>query len=101
MRSAQATGFFRYVIVDGSFITDEDSPNDIDLILVLRPDHDFNLSLRPFEYNLLSKRSIRREYGFDVVIAIEASEALDDYAEFFSRVRNRPDLTKGLVRLSL
>jgi hypothetical protein len=46
---AKATGLVTAVILDGSFVTDKDAPSDIDLILVLRPDHDFAASLRPFE----------------------------------------------------
>jgi hypothetical protein len=36
LRQVQATGFFVAMIVDGSFVTDTDCPNDIDLILVPR-----------------------------------------------------------------
>src|SRR6476660_8069089 len=50
-REAKATGFVRAVIIDGSFVTSIDIPNDVDNILVLRADHDFAADLRPFAYN--------------------------------------------------
>jgi hypothetical protein len=54
------------VMIDGSFVTGTAEPNDIDLIVVLSGDHDFSVSLRPFEYNVLSRRQVRKHYGFDV-----------------------------------
>jgi len=101
LRDVAATSFFRTVIVDGSFVTAEDAPNDIDLILVLLETHDFTATLRPFEYNVVSKRQIRRQHGFDAIVASEGSRELDDYIEFFSRVRDRFGVTKGLLRVSL
>lgn len=90
-----------WVVIDGSFVTTEDSPNDIDLVLVVRSDHDFAITLRPFEYNALSKRWIRKEFGFDAVVAREGSRVLIEYLEFFAQVRKRPELTKGLLRIDL
>lgn len=101
IHEARGAGFFRAVIVDGSFVTAEDHPNDIDLILVLLPTHDFDADVRPFEYNVLSKRAIRRRFGFDAVILCEGSETIADAIEFFTRIRGQPDARKGLLRLNL
>lgn len=49
------------VIVNGSFVTSAAEPNDVDLILLVRPDHDFSAELRPFEYNVISRRQVREE----------------------------------------
>src|SRR5205085_11246191 len=54
VKQATATGLVRAIIVDGSFVTATDGPNDIDLIVILRPGHDFSADLRPFEYNVVS-----------------------------------------------
>src|SRR5688572_16803624 len=51
VRDAAATGFVNSIIVNGSFVTSKDIPNDIDLVLVLKRGHDFSALLRPFEYN--------------------------------------------------
>lgn len=101
LRELNTTGFAQTVILDGSFVTAEDAPNDIDLILVLPTTHDFNAPLRPFEYNVVAKREIRRRHGFDVVVVRDGSRDLDAAVEFFARVRERPDLRKGLLRISL
>jgi hypothetical protein len=88
------------LLVDGSFVTDKPQPEDIDLVVVLAADHDFTKDLRPFEYNLLSKRRVKQNrYLFDIRVV---SESMTEYAEavaFFSQVRNRPELTKGLLRV--
>ena len=77
IRQARQSGLVVQMILDGSFVTDKDLPGDIDLILVVRPSHDFRQTLRPMEYNVLSKRWIRREFGFDALIAREGSDALE------------------------
>jgi hypothetical protein len=40
VNQAAATRLVAAIIVDGSFVTAADSPNDIDLIVILRPGHD-------------------------------------------------------------
>jgi hypothetical protein len=88
------------IILDGSFVTAVDEPNDIDLLLVLRADHDFDAELRPSAYTLLSKRRARRRYCMDV-IPVPHGESLGEWIEQFHAVRNRPDLRKGLIRLQV
>jgi hypothetical protein len=91
--------FITAVIVDGSFVTDEHSPNDIDLIVVFQQDHDATANLRPFEYNVVSKRDVRRQYRFDLLTAHEGRENFARHVDFFSRVRGRPDIRKGMLRI--
>jgi hypothetical protein len=87
------------IIVDGSFVTAALHPNDIDLILVLSSSHDFSAELRPFEYNVLSTRQVRRLYGLDMLVAPQDSAACHEYQAFFTQVRGQPDRRKGLLRL--
>jgi hypothetical protein len=101
LRDVAATGLFRAVIVDGSFVTAVSDPNDIDLILVFLSNHDFAAALRPFEYNVVSKREVRRKFGFDIVVVRDGSATVSQSVEFFSRVRGRPGVRKGLLRISL
>src|SRR5262249_53086991 len=57
------------LIVDGSFVMGcIDEPSDIDLILVLPADWDDAADLKPYQYNLVSKRVIRQAYRFDVAV---------------------------------
>jgi uncharacterized protein DUF6932 len=105
--AAHKSGIVSAVIVDGSYITAKPEPADIDLILVLRADFDVAQELRPYEYNIQSKRMVRRLYGFDVLPAIDGSVAYDRYISEFSRVRlDDPEQTtnqryKGLLRIDL
>jgi predicted nucleotidyltransferase len=99
MAEARASGLVEAVIVDGSFVTAKDEPSDIDLILVLRPDHDERAELRPYEYNALSGRRVRRRFRFDVVLAREGSDVYERAVSFFQGVRGRLGLRKGVVRV--
>jgi hypothetical protein len=99
LREVAKVEFAVAVVIDGSFVTAKDDPNDIDLVLILSADHDFAADLRPFEYNIVSKRRVLREYGFDIVIDGAGTAALADHLEFFSRVREHADVTKGLLRV--
>jgi hypothetical protein len=49
------------VILDGSFVMGcVDGPDDIDLILVLPGGWDWDAELKPYQYNLVSKRRVRK-----------------------------------------
>ena len=45
------------------------APQDIDLVAVLMPGHDFERDLPMSQYALVSRAMLRRRFGFDVVIA--------------------------------
>lgn len=104
---AGASGVAVAVMIDGSYVTAKLEPNDIDLILVLRADFDPARELRPMEYNVQSRRAVKKRYGFDVLPAILGSEAYEEYVSLFSQVRmDDPDLStsqtvKGLLRIEL
>lgn len=95
------SGLFEAVLLDGSFVTTKTAPNDIDLIAVLLPDHNFERELTAVEYNLVSRSLLRRRFGLDVVLAKRDSPLYDSYVEFFGRVREAPHRRKGLLRLRL
>lgn len=87
------------IIVDGSFVTDKHDPGDIDLLVVLRADHDFTSRLRPLDYNVISKRRVQTRFGFDVLPAVEGGADHDRYLDFFQDVKERPGLRKGVLRI--
>jgi hypothetical protein len=107
VEAVRATGIAKAVIIDGSYITAKSGPSDIDLILVLRADFDLRQELRPFEYNVQSKRMVKRIYGFDVFPSVDGSEAYQKQVEFFSGVRlddpafQTSRRRKGLLRVEL
>ncbi|NOT02816.1 MAG: hypothetical protein HOP29_19630 [Phycisphaerales bacterium] len=99
------------LIVNGSFVMPAvDDPEDIDLILVLPRDWDSQADVRPFEYNLLSKRAIKRKYGFDVFVVRDGSPEEREWIAFFTQINVKwcqpphdlpIDCKKGLVRITL
>ncbi|KAF0175417.1 MAG: hypothetical protein FD161_3312 [Limisphaerales bacterium] len=92
---------FASLIVDGSYVTAKPSPNDIDVLLSLRLGHDYTRDLNMSDYALVSRPLVRKQFGFDVLVATEGSPAYEEYVQFFARVRGLPDLRKGLLRIAL
>ncbi|HLG18094.1 MAG TPA: hypothetical protein VJH03_26870 [Blastocatellia bacterium] len=72
---ARLAGIASALVIDGSYITAKQEPGDIDMVLALRPDLDLSAELRPMEYNVQSKRMVKRLYGFDVLLATDQSLA--------------------------
>ena len=105
----RTTGWDIEIIIDGSFVmAGVDSPEDIDVILLLPDDWDMEAELRPFEYNLLlSKRQPRRQFGFDVFSYPRDTREAKALIEFFQQVNMKwikalglpPDVRKGIVRV--
>jgi hypothetical protein len=96
-----ACRLFESLVIDGSFVSAVQTPNDIDAIAVLLPGHDFERDLSVSEYALVSRSMLRRRYGFDVIVAEQDSHLHKTYLEFFSRVRDNPEMRKGMLRLTL
>ncbi len=95
------SNLFEAILIDGSFVTEKAAPNDIDLIAVLHPGHDFERDFSMFEYALLSRHLLRQRFGFDVVLVERDSALYDKVVKFFERVRELTDLRKGLLRLPI
>ncbi|MSR56847.1 MAG: hypothetical protein EXS05_04150 [Planctomycetaceae bacterium] len=95
---ANKTTIIKRVIVGGSFVTAEAEPNDFDCILTLDPEI-VGATLRPFEYNLVSRRMARRMFGGDILAALEGSEALNQYLDFFQTTREGERM--GIVEVVL
>jgi hypothetical protein len=98
LAEVRASGLVVAVIVDGSFVTSKDEPSDIDLILVMRPDHDDRADLRPFEYHAVAKHVVRRRYRFDVVRAREGSDEYEQAVSFFQLAEGPSGLRKGVIK---
>jgi len=109
VREVGGAGWRAHVIVDGSFVMAcVDEPSDIDIILVLPKGWDMSAEVRPFEYNLLSRRRTRSRYGFDVIAVRSDSEEESYWIEFFRQVNTKWNndlglpvgLRKGLIRVT-
>jgi hypothetical protein len=89
------------LIVNGSFVTSEPQPNDIDLILVLPSDWNVDADLPPSAYNVMSKRRVRRIWRFDLLVACKGTDEYNEHVEFFQQVRHRKDRRKGMLQLTI
>jgi hypothetical protein len=97
--AAAATELVRAVVVDGSFVTAEPQPNDIDLILVVADDFGVG-ELSPFVYNATSTKRLSRRYKFDVFLARERSAEYHELVAFAQGIRDS-DRRKGILRVEL
>ncbi len=107
LRSAEIRGS---LIVDGSFVMGcVEEPDDIDIVLVLASDWDLKAELRPFQYNLISKRDVKRKFPIDVYPVLAGSDAERKWTEFFLQINVKwhgphgfaNGSQKGLVRIPL
>jgi hypothetical protein len=86
------------LIVDGSFITAKEEPQDIDLLVATRKNKQVDVLL-PVDYNLVSRKRVAREFKFDVLAAPSGSRAFQIYVDLFRQVKGQPGLEKGLLRV--
>ena len=100
LKEVRASGIVLEVLVDGSFVTGEPSPNDIDLIVVLPSTHDRAADLPLLHYNVVSRKRVRSRFGFDTVSVRQGTTEYATSIEFFQQVRGEPGLRKGLLRLT-
>jgi hypothetical protein len=98
--SVRRSGLFCAIVVNGSFVTSKQQPNDVDLVLVLKSGHDFLAEVTPVQYNLLHSQAVQRRFGFDSFLAEEGTDDYVDAVEFFQRVKHR-DGGKGILRVNL
>jgi hypothetical protein len=96
------------IFINGSFImTKVDEPGDIDVVLLLPPGWNFAAELRPFEYNILSRRMVRKLHRFDMFVGVDGEESARNALDFFAQVNVKwltalaiPEGTiKGIVRI--
>ncbi len=111
LKELSTTDWVYEVIIDGSFIMPMiDAPNDIDMILVLPKGWDFfTKDLRPFEYNLLSRKATKREYKIEVYAVEVGSPDYQKMVDTFTLIRSEwcnlfgwpTETQKGIVRITL
>lgn len=87
------------LLIDGSFITAKDEPNDIDAVILLPPDFQEQIaqgieSALELEEMLLTRRP-------EEIFAAEDEADWNEWLEFFSRTREADGRCKGLVEVAL
>jgi hypothetical protein len=50
---------------------------------------------------VLAQQRVRRRFSFDIVVAKMGTDNLAEAVAFFSQIRQRPGLKKGLVQVIL
>lgn len=107
VEAAQKADTSKAVVIDGSYVTAKDEPGDIDVMLVLKTETNLTEDLSPSEYNVQSKRMVRRLYGFDLFAAVDGSAQYADTVDFLSDMKaTEPNpytsrTRKGIVRVEL
>ena len=89
----------RRFLVDGSFVTAKQEPNDIDAVVLLADDFEQQVSsvleaALTLEEMLLTRRP-------EEIFAAEDTRDWDDWVEFFSRTREADGRAKGLLEIRL
>ena len=85
LAEAKRSGAVAAVIVDGSYVTAKDEPEDIDLIVVLPADWVWPEGIRPFVYNAITRQGIRRMgYPFDVLTRVAGTASYEEAVRYFS-----------------
>lgn len=87
------------LLIDGSFVTAKDEPNDIDAVILLPSDFEYQVSegiesALELEYMLLTRCP-------EEIFAAEDEIDWDDWIAFFSRTREVDGRQKGLVEIML
>jgi len=95
---SRLTGASRF-LVDGSFVTAKEEPNDVDAVVLVAEDFEQQISrgseaALEMEQMLLTRRP-------EEIFAAEDTGDWDDWVDFFSRTREMDGRRKGLVEVRL
>ena len=98
---------FKFIYIDGSFVTDKDVPGDIDIFLELPPPSRKILKLLE-EMKIDDQSYAREKFALHAFLFVQNSPGLDLRA-FFQYVRRedaekrglQPSETKGILRIAL
>lgn len=95
---ARRSGIVKKFLVAGSFVTAKAEPNDFDCLLVI-DNAIIESPLPPYQYNLVSRKSVRKLFKGDIVPVLEGSDEMSEYFEFFQTTRS--DEQVGIVEIEL
>lgn len=86
-------------LVDGSFITAKEEPNDIDAVVLIA--NDFEQQVASGFESALELEAMLLTRNPEEIFAAEDLRDWDDWVEFFSRTREADGRRKGLVEIEL
>jgi hypothetical protein len=97
---AKSSGIVERLFIGGSFITTKSKPNDIDLVIVISKDVDFD-SLNPSQMVVADRASLSRVFKggtFDVIVVRNGTGRMQTAIEFFQT--NRDNKPIGIVEVT-
>jgi len=97
----KSAGVAKHLIINGSYVTSKAKPADIDLLLVLKDDVRLTDPVPPFQYNVRSKKYIKRHFEFDFFVGFDNDHTSTKVIELFREVKYRPDEVKGFLKIVL
>jgi predicted nucleotidyltransferase len=100
-KEASQAGGITALIVDGSYVSAKQEPNDIDIVVALADDLDTATLLAPYFYETISRRRVSKKYRMDILVARDGGREYQKYIEFFSKGRDHSQPKKGLLRVTL
>lgn len=99
MRELRSANIAKSIIINGSYITDIDQPNDIDVLLILKDDINLSEPFPPFVKNTFNHTYIKKYYNLDFKFGFENHESTSEIISLFRKVKERPDKEKGLLKI--
>lgn len=101
MRELRSANIAKSIIINGSYITDIDKPNDIDVLLILKDDIDLSQSFPPYIKNAFNNTYIKKYFNLDFKVGFENDITSSEIISLFSKVKGQPDKEKGLLKILL
>lgn len=89
----------RRLMIDGSFVTAKENPNDIDAVILLPPDFQEQIE-RGIDPALELEEMLMARLP-EAIFAAEDETDWNEWVEFFSRTREADERRKGLVEIIL
>jgi len=87
------------LLIDGSFVTAKPAPDDVDAVVLLSEDFQYQIE-SGIEAALELEHMLLTRYP-EEIFAAEDENDWHEWVEFFSRTRERDGRRKGLVEISL
>jgi hypothetical protein len=86
---------FDRMVLDGSFVTNKENPNDIDLIVVLKPSVLHDPMSGAFVGQMSDRASIKHQYSIDAFPVIDEGTEYNDWVSYF--IVDRQSNVRGLL----
>ena len=100
-QEASEASIGKCLIINGSFVTSVDKPGDVDLLLVLKDDVYLKMEVPPFQYNVRSRKYVKRNYKLDFYVGFEQDDSYASMVTLFQQVKHQPGHRKGVLKVAL